>query len=78
MIPTTVQVEPDEATIQRTGYFDLYTFAIGPEYKRATFGIRFQSGNPIFKAEVVGVVQQIRMMDSITEDSRSVWKIFAI
>lgn len=84
MIPASVQVEPDEATIRRSGYLDLYTFALGPEYERATFGIRFQSGNPIFKAEVVGVVQQIRLMDSIKdmdsviEDSRSLWKTFAI
>lgn len=83
MIPASVQVEPDEATMQRTGYLDVYTFAMGPEYERATFGIRFQSGNPIFKAEVIGVVHYIRPMDSVkdmdscTEDSRSIWRTFA-
>ena len=75
MKSASVQVEPDEATMRPTGYLDIGTFAMGPEERRPTFEIRFQSGNPILKAEAVGVVQQLRQWE---KDPLNLLRTFAI
>lgn len=78
MIPASVQREPNETMMRSTGYLDLVTYAMGPERGRGTFEIRFRSDNPIFKAEVVGVVHQIRQIDWIKENTRSLLRTFTI
>jgi hypothetical protein len=61
MIPDSAQVEPDDVVIQSYGYLDLGTFALGNEQMRPTFrDVRFRSGNPVIKADFIGVVQYIR------------------
>lgn len=49
---------------------------MGSETECAIFKIRLQSGNPIFKAKAIRVVQQIRLMDAIRGDTWDGWRTF--
>ena len=76
MIPAWAQRESDESILQNFGYMDLGIFAIGAEEQGPERSeVKYLSNNPLIKAEEIGIVRSVRMMNWA---SKGHWKSFSV